>query len=277
MSAHRWERERAAWLHAHSSDHGGQRHQAMRRNAEILDRAGRRGRRAGSGIGATAVADEIRPGLWYRLTHDNDGSRRRRFVWAVLAAFAAVAGGVGYLVGRLVYRALERRSPTIGRLRWWPWAAGAAAMVAARVAGTLLLDWPWLGVRLHFDRHFPLTLADFGGWLAWVQLQLVVAPATVAVLIVVWGWAGVPKGAVGPPVKNPDGSFYVTPDADKDDLDPWKGTERTASAAAHDPWFDEDDITDEHESDEDRPVPPEEDPAEPEDHDSHDDDINEEN
>ncbi len=216
----RWERERAAWLTGHSSGHGGALSATMRRRAEVLERSARRSERSGAGITATAVQDEISPGLWHRLTHDGDGSRHHRPRWAIAAAASAVFAGPGLLVGHGTYRLLWRRSPSIGRLWAWPWAATAAALA-------MVLAVCGVGFRpaLHLDRHFPLTLIDPGPWWALVGWQLVVAALTVAALIALWGWRGVPARAVGAPIKNRDGSFREVREDEKAALDPWKGRE----------------------------------------------------
>ncbi|MBS4103088.1 hypothetical protein [Tsukamurella paurometabola] len=215
----RWEHERAAWLKAHSSAHGGAVSQALRRNAELLERRARRAERAGTGIAATATQDEVPPSLWQRLTRGEGGARQHRPRWALVAAVVAVAIGAGLLLGRLAYRLLWRRAPRIGRLWWWPWAVASAALM-----GGLVLTATPFGLRPHLDRHFPLTLLDFGPWWAWLLWQLAAALATVSVLVVGWGWPGVPKGAVAPPAKDKSGNWRVVPDKEKDDLDPWKDT-----------------------------------------------------
>lgn len=224
-SVQRWERQRAAWLVGHSSAHGGPASATMRRRAEILERSARRSERSGAGITATAVQDEISPGLWHRLTHDGDGSRHHRPRWALAALVVAVFAGPGLLVGHVVYRALWRRSPSIGRLWAWPWAAAATAgAVALAVLGVGFRPAP------HLDRHFPLTLIHLGPWWALLVWQLVIAGVTVAALVALWGWRGVPAKAVGAPIKNADGTFREITDDEVLDLDPWKGRRAESSA-----------------------------------------------
>ena len=226
----RWERQRAAWLVGHSSAHGGLVAATMRRRAEILERSARRSERSGAGITATAVQDEVSPGLWHRLSHDGDGSRHHRPRWALVVLTTAVFVGPGLLVGRAAYRVLWRRSPSIGRLWAWPWAVTA-------VVGAVVLAVLGVGFRpaLHFDRRWPLTMIQVGPWWALLCWQLVVAGLTVAALITLWGWRGVPSKAVGAPIKNRDGSFREVREGDKLDLDPWKGQTAPASGEASAP------------------------------------------
>ena len=226
----RWERQRAAWLTGHSSGHGGALSATMRRRAEILERSARRSERAGAGITATAVQDEISPGLWHRLTHDGDGSRHHRPRWAVAAVVVAAFVGPGLIVGHVVYRILWRRSPSIGRLWAWPWAA-----VAALLALALAVSGVGFRPALHLDRYFPLTALRADPWWALVGWQSVVATATVAALIALWGWRGVPAKAVGAPIKNRDGSFREVREDEKASLDPWKGQAAPAPDEAEAP------------------------------------------
>lgn len=208
----RWERERAAWATSHSRAGT-----SARRRAEHLGRAARRGRHAGAGAGADPLQDDLTPPLWRRALTGEDISFGKQLVVVFAGAFGAVIVGAGLLLGQGTYRALLWASPRIGRLWWTPWAAVAAALWALR---WLLTDWPILGFWLGTGRYFPGSFIGFGGWWGWIDFQLIVAAATTAYLIRAWGWPGVPSKAVAPPVKNKDGSFYVTPDKDKARLDP---------------------------------------------------------
>ncbi|MFC8314073.1 hypothetical protein ACFUEJ_10685 [Gordonia sp. NPDC057258] len=234
----RWERHRAAWLIGHSSAHGGAISATMRRRAEILERSARRSERAGSGITATAVQDEVSPALWHRLTRDTDGSRHHRPRWVLAATAVAIFAGLGLLVGHGIYRLMWRTSPSIGRLWAWPWAAvGMALALALALCGIGFRPIP------HFDRHWPLTALTAGPWWALAGWQLVIAALTVASLIPLWGWRGVPARAVGAPIRNRDGTFREVSEADKLALDPWKGEpqqgedpDRTQELSAYEKW-----------------------------------------
>ncbi|MCM3897098.1 hypothetical protein ND991_17980 [Gordonia sputi] len=188
---------------AHSSSHGSV-SATLRRRSEQLDRRARRGQRAGAGIAANAVADEVGPGVWHRLTHGADG-RHHRPRWMLLGVTVAYLGGLGIIAGQCVYRALVRVSPRIGRLWAWPWAVVAGALIL--VLALTQTPWrPWF----ELDRHFPVSLLDVSPWWALAGWQIAVALATVAAEIVAWGWAGVPKGAVAPPARNRDGTWRET-------------------------------------------------------------------
>lgn len=202
MSAAPWYRERAAYLMGKSRAGT-----SARRRVEILAREARRATRSDVGVGEAVAQDEITPALWRRVM----GKEGRGWVakGALLfgAALVAVAAGVGLVVGRWVYEALVRWvSPRVGRLIWWPWAAVAAVAVLVRWFAT---DWPRIGIWLGVGRYFPGDWIGVGGIVAWATFQLTVAVGAVAYLIWAWGWAAVPKGAVAPPEKNKDGSFYV--------------------------------------------------------------------
>lgn len=210
MTAYRWERERSAYLLAHSRPGG-----TLRRRSEILGRDVRRGTRAGAGMETVAVQDEVTPDLWRRLTRNPATSERgRRVRYGIAAGVGAVVLGPGIVLGVAGYRALLRFSPRIGRLWWWPWAAASATLLV----GLALTGVPF-GLRLHLDRHFPLTLLDYGPWWAWLLWQFAVALGVLAFEIWAWGWAGVPKGAVPKSDRNRDGSFREIDDSEKFRLD----------------------------------------------------------
>lgn len=238
MSDYRWERERAAWLLAHSKPGG-----SLRRRAEILARAARRGSRAGAGLATPAAQDEITPSTWLRLTRDSSGERHHRVRYGLLAGLLALLIGPGWLLGCAAYRfALLPLSSRIGRLWWWPWAVAAGIALVAR---WLLTDWPLLVVSLGAGRYFPADFISIGAFpLAYVTWQLTVALVVVAVEIVVWGWMGVSKGAVPKSERNKDGSFRATPDKEKYQLDFDDDEVVAAAPAAADAEDDFDDLDD---------------------------------
>lgn len=237
MTDYRWERERSAYLLAHSKPGG-----TLRRRSEILGRDVRRGTRAGAGMESVAVQDEVTPDLWRRLTRDPaTGERGRRVRYGLAAAVAAVVVGPGIALGLAGYRGLLWASPRIGRLWWWPWALAAAVALVAR---WVLTDWPLLVVSLGVGRYFPADFISIGPLLAYLTWQLTVALVVVAVEIVVWGWMGVSKGAVPKSERNKDGSFRATPDKEKyqldfDDLDDDDDTEIVALDPDAEDDFDE--------------------------------------
>lgn len=197
MSAAPWYRERAA--HLMGKSRAGT---SARRRAEILAREARRAQRAGVGVGEAVAQDELTPTLWRRVMA-KDLHWGLKAVFILAAATVLAVGGAGALLGRWIYEAVVKWvSPRLGRLIWWPWAVAAAAMLIAR---WVLTEWPKVGLGV--GRYIPGSFT--GGWAAWAQWQLVVALATVAFMIWAWGWAAVPKGAIAPPEKNKDGSFYV--------------------------------------------------------------------
>ncbi|UZF54056.1 hypothetical protein LH935_14920 [Gordonia polyisoprenivorans] len=209
----RWERERSAWLMAHSRPGG-----TLRRRADVLARDARRSARAGAGVSAAALQDEVTPPLLRRLTVPKDHGRRWPALLIVVVTGVALAPAI--VLGQAIYRALDRVSPRIGRLWWWPWLLIAVLAIGARWT---LTDWPVLGYGLHFDRHFPVTLLSTGGLWAWLCWQLSVAPLVVALEIRSWGWMGVPSKAVAPPDRNKDGSFRRIKDKHRRKLDPLAG------------------------------------------------------
>lgn len=210
MTEYRWERERSAYLLAHSKPGG-----TLRRRSEILGRDVRRGTRAGAGVESAAVQDEVTPDLWRRLTRDPaTGERGRRVRYGVAAVVVAVAVGPGIALGVGCYKALVRVSPRIGRLWWWPWALAAGIALIS-----LLLTGVPFGIGPHLDRRFPLSLIQVGPWWAWLAWQTTVAIGVTAFEIWAWGWRGVPKGAVPKSDRNADGSFREIGDDEKFRLD----------------------------------------------------------
>lgn len=208
--ASRWERERSAWVTAHSRPGT-----SARRRAELLARADRRGQRDEHGLTAAVAQDEVTATLLRRVMLGEGRSPIKAVTYMGACIIGGIVGGVGAVVGYGGYRALWQVSPKIGRLWAWPWAV--AAGTGAVAAWTL--DLP-LGVSLRFTRHFPTDLVQIGPWGAWATWQVVIALATVAVMIRAWGWAGVPRNAAIRDPRRKDGSFKATPDSRKVALDP---------------------------------------------------------
>jgi len=203
-----WERERSAYLLAHSRPGT-----SRRRRAEVLARKARRGQRAGTGVAGSALHDEVTPSLWRRLTSkDDDTESLARGLFVGLGACVGLAlVGPAVLLGWSVYKALERfAAPRIGRLPMWPGAAITAGLLLVLIPLGVLP----VGAEVGLLPHLPIIQIVYSklDWLAW---QVVLFPAVTAYLIWAWGWAGVPKNAVGKPEKNKDGSFRVTPDEEK--------------------------------------------------------------
>ncbi|KJR05971.1 hypothetical protein, partial [Gordonia sihwensis] len=81
------------------------------------------------------------------------------------------------------------------------------------------------GLRLRFDRHFPVNVLDWGPAWAWALWQTAIAIGVVAYLARAWGWPGVPKPERSGSTQRGDGSWAVTVDQDKArELDPYGGT-----------------------------------------------------
>ena len=97
----------------------------------------------------------------------------------------------------------EEKQPMLKRMSWIKLVA--AALLAVR---WFVADWPLLGVGFA-NRYYPWEWVTVGGISGWLQFQAVTALAMTAYSVWAWGWAGVPKGAVAPPERNKDGSFYV--------------------------------------------------------------------
>lgn len=206
-----WERERSAYLLAHSRPGT-----SRRRRAEILARKARRGQRAGTGVAGSALHDEVTPALWRRLvSKDDDTESLARGLFVGLGACAGlVLVGPAVLIGWCAYKALERfAAPRVGRLPAWPGAAITAVLLLALIPLGVLP----VGAQVHLLPHLPIVQVVYSklDWLTW---QIVLAPAVTSYLVWAWGWAGVPKNAVGKPEKNKDGSFRVTPDEEKVNL-----------------------------------------------------------
>lgn len=207
MSAAPWYRERAAYLMGRSRAGT-----SARRRAEILAREARRAQRSGVGVGEAVAQDELTPPLWRRATGKEGRGWFVKGALTLVAALVAVVAGPGIAIGRYgIYEVLVRWvAPRIGRLHWWPWATVAAALLAVR---WFVADWPLLGIGAA-NRYYPWEWVTLGGLGGWLQFQAVAALAATAFSVWAWGWAGVPKGAVAPPERNRDGSFYV-PDENK--------------------------------------------------------------
>ena len=206
-----WERERSAYLLAHSRPGT-----SRRRRAEVLARKARRGQRAGTGVAGSALHDEVTPALWRRLvSKDDDTESLARGLFVGLGACAGlVLVGPAVLIGWCAYKALERlAAPRIGRLPVWPGVAITVALLLVLVPLGVLP----VGAQVHLLPHLPIVQVVYSklDWLTW---QIVLAPAVTSYLVWAWGWAGVPKGAVKPAEKNADGSFRVTPDEEKVNL-----------------------------------------------------------
>ncbi|GEE00388.1 hypothetical protein nbrc107696_08340 [Gordonia spumicola] len=208
--AGRWERERSAWVLAHSRAGT-----SARRRAELLARADRRGQRDAHGLTAAVAQDEVTAPLWRRVALGEGRSPIKAITYAGAVVVGGIVGGVGTAAGYGVYRAMWQVSPKIGRLWAWLWAAAAGIGAVSLLA----LDVP-LGVSVQLTRHFPLDFVQIGPWWSWAGWQLVIALATVAVMIRAWGWAGVPKNAAIKDPRRKDGSFRETPDHAKVALDP---------------------------------------------------------
>ncbi|GAA4658884.1 hypothetical protein [Gordonia humi] len=221
----RWERERSAWVLAHSRAGT-----SARRRAELLARADRRGQRDQHGLAAAVAQDETTAPLWRRVALGEGRSPIKAITYAGACLVGGIVGGVGAGIGYGAYRGLWQTSPKIGRLWTWPWAAAAGIGAVSLLA----LDVP-LGVSVQFTRRFPLDLVQIGPWWSWAGWQLVIALATVAWLIRAWGWAGVPKNAAVRDPRKKDGSFKATPDHAKvaldpeDDMDVWDRIKKWAT------------------------------------------------
>lgn len=206
-----WERERSAYLLAHSRPGT-----SRRRRAEFLARKARRGQRAGTGVAGSALHDEVTPSLWRRLTSkDDDQESLARGLFVGLGACVGLAlVGPAVLLGWGAYKALERFvAPKVGRLPAWPGGAITAVVLLALIPLGVLP----VGVGVNVLPHLPIVQVIYSkfDWFAW---QIVLTPAVTSYLVWAWGWAGVPKNAVGKPEKNADGSFRVTPDEEKVNL-----------------------------------------------------------
>ncbi|QHN29427.1 hypothetical protein GII32_02530 [Gordonia amarae] len=210
---YRWERERAGELAK-----GERPASARRRRSQVLSRRADRRARSGIGIGASAAGDDIVPPWWRRALSEQDAGEglARLIAMAVLGALAAGLVGAGVAAGRGIYWLMERCSPRIGRLWWWPWATAAVV-----IGAVLKFLGPLTGPSLKLIPRFPMVWPDltFGEWVAsWAAWQLVIALSATAFFIRAWGWAAVPRKAVESSKPNADGTWRETPEAEKIDI-----------------------------------------------------------
>ncbi|WOC14316.1 hypothetical protein [Gordonia sp. MP11Mi] len=211
-----WARERAAWL-MHRSRPG----TSARRRAEILARSARQGSRASTGVDAAPMQDELTPPMWRRVGTGEEAGTGRKVVLLLGATTAALAVGPGCALGAGLYRGRVALVSKFGRLRWQFWAGTATAALAV-----LMLAGVPFGVRLRFDRHFPVNMLDYGPWWAWVLWQTAIALGVVGYLARAWGWPGVAKPERSGSTQQADGTWAVTVDEAKArELDPYAGAE----------------------------------------------------
>lgn len=215
MRAPRWEKERSAWLLAHSRPGT-----VRRRRAELLARQARQLTRSASGLGESSMRDDATQSLFRRLLKSDEGTSDRlaRLILVPVGYASAWLLGVGGIgIAAVLYRILWTHAPRIGRLRGWPW---TVAGVALGIAGWMLIDRGGLVDVSVWPRYMVIDviwIRVLGFWL-WTQLTL--GLILTGLYIRETGWAGVPADAVQTRTINADGSFRETPEAERIRLDP---------------------------------------------------------
>lgn len=216
----RWERERSAWLLAHSRPGT-----TRRRRGELLARQARRLSRSGTSAGESALHDDATERRFRRLMKTEEGSvdRLARAILVPLGyALAWLIAGGAIIIAAAFYRGLWTLSPRVGRLWMWPW---LVAGVAVGTVSWLVLDhgpvvdysvWPRY---LVIDIDWPRLATS---WL-WIQGSI----ALVLTGVRIWseGWAAVPVHARVQSATNKDGTFKATPKRQKVRLDPFVSAE----------------------------------------------------
>lgn len=217
MTSYRWDRERSAYLIAHSRSGT-----SRRRHGELLSRRSRQAAREAAGVGATLLHDDVTPPLWRRMLSDNDAGESLARVFFMIIGFCLFVTTIGPAVamGRGLYAALWAVSPKIGRLWTWPLLVTSAVAVVA--------GWPAVlahpgDINVGLLTRLPIFDISFTGGSyisAWLLWSLALAPAMASYFVWSWGWAGVPRKAVAPAVMNSDGTFREKSAAEKVKLFP---------------------------------------------------------
>lgn len=225
MTAYRWERERGATVLGRSRAGT-----SARRRAELLQRQARRSGRAGTGVGASGMHEELTPPLWRRIatgTVGGTGGPKWKLFKIVVVTVAVVlflhVMWPAMVLAWLAYRALDERfSPRLGRRMWTHVAPALAAVSVALLAAAAWAGWLAMPGASMFN-HAPLGGVFTSPAVWWWTWQLGLFPLLTAYLIWAWGWDGVPSDAVKRPEKNSDGSFREVKQSDKIALDVFDG------------------------------------------------------
>ena len=223
----RWEKERAAWLLAHSKPGT-----SMRRRAELLARTARRSSRGSLGVEESAFHDDPTSPLLMRLmkTDEGTGEKLARLI-LVPVVFMAVGVTIApaLALAAAAYYVLWTRSPKIGRLWWWPWITAGAAV---GILGAAI--WAMAGAPAPLGATpWPPTLQVYTQPFTWffVWSQLAMGLLLTGAQIYLAGWNGVPAGAARKPETDKNGNFLETPEHKKVQLDPL-ANQSVAPAAA---------------------------------------------
>lgn len=169
--AHRYEKQRGAWVLARAGRRAG-----ARRRGEILTARARRQDRRDVGVGDAAVAEVTTPS-WVRRSIMREDGMDNQAGWAVytiaVIAVVAVAVGPALVLGWVVYAMWVWRSPSTAAKPSWE-APAAVALLAGLLAGLSQVTHPVDGV------------VD-----VWWRVQPAVGFAYTAWLTVAWGWPAV--------------------------------------------------------------------------------------
>lgn len=185
-----WEKERAAWLLAHSKPHTGR-----RRRAEILKLAAKQQERLHSGASENLMHEDITPNLFHRMMATDDGAGEKLIRMLAVPICFGAAGlslGPGIALAAGLYYVWWRRTDKFGPLKVLPYlviglviAVLGGFIVAQLGPSFILTPWP-LGVEV--------VATTF--WTTYLWLQVASGFILAGLAVREFGWSGVKQESV---------------------------------------------------------------------------------